>query len=166
MNDKPKSIGDRIVLYRLQQRMSQAELAKALRLKQSTLSSWERNERYPSRKNIDKLVETLDVDRDWLLTGRFGGFEGDEAIGPTSFPANDKEDNDVVLVPEYNIRLSAGGGYVVDEETVLDTWRFSRRYLDELRVNPQDLVVAEVEGDSMSPTFETGDRVLINQKGR
>ncbi len=70
---------------------------------------------------------------------------------------------DQVSVPEYDVRASAGGGYFVDMERIKDVWQFSRRYLvDELRLRPRDLMVVEVEGDSMEPTLRSGDRILVD----
>jgi phage repressor protein C with HTH and peptisase S24 domain len=74
------------------------------------------------------------------------------------------EHPDRVLVPEYDVRVSAGGGFVVAAETLRDEWPFSRRYLvEELRLRPSQLVILEVEGDSMEPTLRPGDRVLVDR---
>lgn len=68
-----------------------------------------------------------------------------------------------VSVPEYDVRASAGGGFIVDEERIKDVWQFSKRYLvDELRLRPRNLMVVEVEGDSMLPTLHSGDRILVD----
>lgn len=74
------------------------------------------------------------------------------------------EHPDRVLVPEYDVRVSAGGGFLVGAETMRDEWPFSRRYLvEELRLRPSQLVILEVEGDSMEPTLRSGDRVLVDR---
>lgn len=72
-----------------------------------------------------------------------------------------------VDIPEYDVRASMGDGFTVDRETIKDMWTFSRRYLsDEMRLNLQNLVVIEVIGDSMKPTLESGDRVLVDMGDR
>ena len=66
-------------------------------------------------------------------------------------------------MPEYDVRVSAGGGFHISDETKRDVWLFSRRYIaDELRLSAARLVVLEVVGDSMEPTLKSGDRVLVN----
>lgn len=68
-----------------------------------------------------------------------------------------------VEVPEYDVRLSAGGGFIVDEETTRRRWPMSRWLLQDYLNVPLDRVtMQEVIGDSMSPTLESGDFVLID----
>lgn len=77
------------------------------------------------------------------------------------------EHTELVDIPEYDVRLSAGGGQLIDAENIIDTWRLSRRYLEgELRLNPSHLAVVQVEGDSMEPTLRSGDRVLVDHSDR
>ena len=72
-------------------------------------------------------------------------------------------DGNAVPVIEYDVRVSAGGGFHISDETKKDVWIFSRQYLaDELRLPVAGLVVLEVIGDSMEPTLHSGDRVLVN----
>lgn len=70
-------------------------------------------------------------------------------------------------VPEYDVRASMGGGFIVDRETIKDLWNFSQAYLvNELRLNPKSLVIVEVIGDSMEPTLVSGDRVMVDTSDR
>lgn len=74
---------------------------------------------------------------------------------------------ETVSIPEYDVRLSAGGGKLIEAENIKDYWVFSRRYLEsELRLNIASLAVVEVEGDSMYPTLWSGDRVLVDHGDR
>lgn len=75
--------------------------------------------------------------------------------------------SDLIVVPEYDVRLSAGGGSLIEAENQSGVWQFSRRYLvEELRLAPANLAIVEVQGDSMEPTLRTGDRVLIDHSDR
>lgn len=68
-----------------------------------------------------------------------------------------------ITIPEYDVRASMGGGFHIDVETVRGHWPFDRSYIvNELRLNPGNLVVIEVIGDSMEPTLRSGDRVLVD----
>lgn len=151
-----KKIGQRIVEAREAKGLKQAGLAIELEVTQSTLSSWERGIRRPKRDNLERLAEALDVGKAWIETGDNGKISH---ITTIESALNDG----LITVPEYNIRLSAGGGYVVDEETILEQWVFTKSYLSEMRLLAADLVVAEVEGDSMEPKLFSGDRVMVNQ---
>lgn len=71
--------------------------------------------------------------------------------------------NGAIDVPEYDIKVAAGGGYVIDAENEKGLWSFSRDYIvTELRLNPQSLSIVEVTGDSMEPKLMPGDRILVN----
>lgn len=68
-----------------------------------------------------------------------------------------------VAIPEYDIKLAAGGGYIVDREEKKASWRLPTQFIShELRSGPQDLTVAEVTGDSMFPKLHHTDRIIIN----
>lgn len=67
------------------------------------------------------------------------------------------------MVPEFDVRVAAGGGSLNDAENVRSQWPFNAEYLhDELRLASNNLAIVEVRGDSMEPTLSSGDRVLIN----
>lgn len=66
-------------------------------------------------------------------------------------------------IPEYDVRLSAGGGSLLDHEEIKGTWKFPAFYLNsELRMRASSLSMAEVRGDSMAPTLLDRDRVLVD----
>lgn len=73
---------------------------------------------------------------------------------------------DVAEVPEYDVRVSAGGGFLIEAERVKGPWPFPRTYLRELGVTPASAFVCEVQGDSMEPTLRPGDRVLGDRGDR
>ena len=82
--------------------------------------------------------------------------------GPrTSVVVADARDG-IVDIPEYDIRLSAGGGYYVDREEVIGNWPFPAAYLQQMRLSAKNLSMVEVSGDSMQPTLWDGDRVMID----
>jgi len=60
-----------------------------------------------------------------------------------------------------------GNGGAALGDAVLGEWRMPNDYLRvELRAAPNDLRIIEVEGDSMMPTLQTGDRVMVNLRAR
>lgn len=73
---------------------------------------------------------------------------------------------DEVHVPEFDVRASAGDGFIIDRETVKERWPFARSYLRELRISVGDAVIIEVGGDSMEPTLRSYDRIMIDTGDR
>ena len=110
--------------------------------------------------NLEKLARGLNTTPGELLSGDFR--DGD-SVGPVRSEDQPAESGDMVSIPEYDVRLSAGGGSLVEQEKIIDYWQFSRRYLEsELRVSPSNLGVVTVDGDSMYPTLWSGDRVMVD----
>lgn len=114
-------------------------------------------------ENLEKLAQVLDVTTDWLARSM-------EDESNAHFPDFDdrptvrKGDASAFLtVPEYDIKVSAGGGYVIDREALKAEWPFNRAYIEnELRLSPGALSMVEVRGDSMEPLLRTGDRVVVD----
>jgi len=69
----------------------------------------------------------------------------------------------VVAVPEVRVTAAAGGGAVAEYEPLGDSWYFPVAWLrHELRARAADLKIISIDGDSMEPVLETGDKVLID----
>ncbi len=62
-------IGDRIKSTRKSLRMTQKDLAAAIRVTQTAVSKWESNTDEPKGKNLDALAKTLKVSLEWVLYG-------------------------------------------------------------------------------------------------
>lgn len=64
------NIGERIKLLRLQRKITQEKLAKAIELHKSNISGLENGSYKPSAIAIIKLSQYFNVSTDWLLTGK------------------------------------------------------------------------------------------------
>jgi len=107
-------------------------------------------DRDPSASKLRQLAQSLGVTLAWL-------------VGDADDPGEPGAYGDLITIPELDVRLSAGPGSFIEHENQVGIWQMSRRYLtDELRVNPVNLAVVEVTGDSMVPTLHSGDRVIID----
>jgi phage repressor protein C with HTH and peptisase S24 domain len=69
----------------------------------------------------------------------------------------------LVSIKRHPVTVSAGPGAVVNEELGRPYFAFDERWLKALTATPADsLSIVRVEGDSMSPTLNPGDEILID----
>jgi phage repressor protein C with HTH and peptisase S24 domain len=77
----------------------------------------------------------------------------DDMVGP----------NGLVSVKRHAVSVSAGPGAVVNEELGKPYFAFDERWLKSLtQTPPTNLSIVRVEGDSMSPTLNAGDEILVD----
>lgn len=139
-----------------------------------------------SADNAAALASVLQCSITWLLTGEPDHIPSED-VAASLVGREARENNGVSTVsrfkgevegsiPEIDARAGAGVGSVGEHEIVrvregesvvghrvVSEWLFPSPYLrHELRSNPSKTVVLEVIGDSMSPSLESGDRVLVD----
>ena len=68
----------------------------------------------------------------------------------------------MILVPKLAIGASAGAGASVDGEAVEGEVAFDPKWLRELGADPRALSIIRVEGDSMAPTLNDGDDIMVD----
>lgn len=77
-------------------------------------------------------------------------------------PPKRREAGEWVEVPRLDLGASAGPGRVAGAEAAFDTFRFSRRWLEEQGLARAQLSAIRVEGDSMEPLLNDGDEILVD----
>lgn len=71
--------------------------------------------------------------------------------------------HDYVLVPHHNVAASAGGGSIISDESVVDHLAFKREWITQsLGCQPDKICVIQVRGDSMTPTINDADLLLLD----
>ena len=70
--------------------------------------------------------------------------------------------SDMVLVPKLAIGASAGAGASIEGEPVEGEVAFDPKWLRGLGADPRALSIIRVEGDSMAPTLNDGDDILVD----
>jgi hypothetical protein len=68
----------------------------------------------------------------------------------------------MLVVPQLAVGASAGPGAAVDGEHVEAGFGFDARWLRRLGADPRALSIISVEGDSMAPTLNDGDDILVD----
>jgi len=135
--------------------VNKKEISEKLGVSYNTVMKWFRIGSI-THKNLKKLSELLEVDFVWLLSG-------DEIVGVREFTEEYKSDRDV-LIPVYDVQLSAGNGTQVPE--YIETKKklpFDQNWLLKNRLKPDNLMILYVYGDSMLPSMADGDSVLIDR---
>ena len=71
--------------------------------------------------------------------------------------------NGLVSVQRHPVSVSAGPGAIVTEDIGKPYFGFDERWLKALTASPADrLSIVRVQGDSMSPTLNEGDDILVD----
>jgi len=68
----------------------------------------------------------------------------------------------MILVPKLAIGASAGAGASIDGEAIEGEVAFDPKWLRDLGADPRALSIIRVEGDSMAPTLDDGDDILVD----
>lgn len=139
-----------------------------------------------SADNAAALARILQCNVFWLLTGDHEHMSSEDVAA--SLPGKEQREGLVTsslenysgkvpgAVPEIDAKAGAGNGNVGEHEIVtlrrgesyvghkvVSEWVFPPAFLrHELRMQPGEIMVLEVVGDSMSPTLESGDRVMVD----
>jgi phage repressor protein C with HTH and peptisase S24 domain len=78
-------------------------------------------------------------------------------------PESEQAVGGLVSVKRHPVSVSAGPGAVVTEELGKPYFAFDERWLKALTASrPSNLSIVRVEGDSMAPTLNAGDEILVD----
>jgi phage repressor protein C with HTH and peptisase S24 domain len=93
---------------------------------------------------------------------------GVDASGSHVLAAPPDETNDRIMrIEELDVRASAGAGLTGDNEVVVDRWHIPATTIRAYSTAPaSDLRIITVMGDSMEPTLQPGQRVLVDTGDR
>lgn len=144
----------------------------------------------PRLDKLIAIAEAANVNIEWLATGEGPMRPGqeslivkdiesgkDEVLGVvhceddieqtpqphTNIPQWEQPDTDAFhYVPMAKAKLSAGGGMFVLSEDVSDYYAFRKKWLNRIATSPKNVVLMEVQGNSMAPTILDKDTVLID----
>lgn len=133
--------------------LSYQELSKRIGCTYQAVRNWAVGEREPSLDTIDLIARATGVDVYWILTGN------------TSPSGVEVLDENVISIPVLDARASAGDGLMLfEDEQILRrldidiNWLRARCRFS----HPDNLCTITASGDSMEPTIEDGDFLLID----
>jgi len=114
----------------------------------------------PNLENLTRIAKVVKVEPDWLLSGK-GRVPGGD-------PITEDYHNEFVAIQYAAVRPSMGGGAIVEaEDRPGRDFHFRRAWIrDRLRAAPSMLRVMAVQGDSMMPTLNEGDVILVDMNQR
>jgi phage repressor protein C with HTH and peptisase S24 domain len=140
--------------------LSQEEMAATLGVNKTRIVSLENDKaKKLSNEEIDKLVNQLNINVSWLITG-----VGAMRVYEASLDAN----KDFVYIPMLNdVQAAAGIGATVPDVEIVDSHlAFRRNWIKEQGISAKDASVIHVVGDSMFPTLTNGDVLLVDRSQR
>lgn len=70
----------------------------------------------------------------------------------------------VRLIPKLSVGASAGPGAILDRETLAGKIGFDEKWLRRQGLDPATLSLIQVEGDSMAPTLNNGDDIMVDNR--
>jgi phage repressor protein C with HTH and peptisase S24 domain len=148
---------------------SRTEAAAAAGVSVLSLRRYIANEQNPPFVALAKLALAKQVSLAWLATGDGAMVDGQAAVPDTQArPCVDTTGNPVdleefVFIPRYNVKAAAGHGAWPEDESPRFSMAFRRYWVEHyLRVDPTQLSVIPVKGDSMEGVLNDRDVILIN----
>lgn len=127
--------------------IKQYELADLLDMSSNSFSQWIRNDTLPNASKTYQIAKALGVSVEYLVTG----------IGNSAASTNGK-----FFVPLLSQKLSAGKGAFVPETDEPKAFVEAPKNLAKYGKN---IAALEIAGDSMEPTFSSGDLILCDSLG-
>jgi phage repressor protein C with HTH and peptisase S24 domain len=167
-----QTVGDRIVKRaRALRGWSIKQTADALEVSTETLRKWQRGETAPTRNRTKLICQVLDVSPEWVQHGAEPAIEH----APPSVGVNSETLRSIsfarrieggVAIALMNAEASMGiGRFRPEQEDVVTEMAVSERWLRTHATfsAPENLALITGFGDSMSPTFNDGDVLMVDR---
>lgn len=137
------TFSSRLKSLRIQNHLSQKELASQIGVHGQTVSQYERGIRRPDQNVLLSLCDYFNVSSDYLL-------------GKENFPSSPGSSDQFDPIPVFE-SVSAGNGAFADDH-IIDYMYFSKSILKQ-----GDYFAIKVKGDSMEPYIMNGDTVIARK---
>lgn len=145
-------IADRIFHVRQENNLTRKAFAEALGVGESKVQALETSRQRADHEVLVKIANCFNIDANWLL------------FGETRSQPVDNDDPAFVKVPRYTVSASAGNsGSFVSDFLEVTHYAFSRDWINRRQLDPKQLQIINVRGDSMEPTLFDGDLILLDR---
>lgn len=145
--------GQRLKEIKKELNLTVTELGEKLEIPARTIGGYERDEAPPNQKFLNALVQKLHINVNWFLTG----------VGTKFLNQLEVSDEDCLAIPvRGEVTASLGYGVTVYNETQTATYSISKKLARDLGVNTSKTEMIFAQGDSMLPTIEGGDSLLVD----
>nr|WP_205451929.1 S24 family peptidase [Sphingobium estronivorans] len=104
-------------------------------------------------------------EEDRRVLARYFGVAEDRLGGPVARAAPPMKTRSlpaVVPVPRLSLGASAGPGSLDEDERTTGVMAFDANWLRHLGVRPQKVSIIRVDGESMAPTLNDGDEIMVD----
>lgn len=150
---------------------SDKELARYFEMGDTTITSKRQRGSVPYEECV-QIALAMGLSLDWLILGK-----GEppsvspvqaalEQIAETPMAYSHLPQSEVAEIPLYDIEAAAGHGRVFDDEKIIGYLPYRADELVREGLVASQLVALRVKGDSMVPTLDDGDLVVVNRANR
>ena len=158
------SIGLKIKKIREAQGLSRPKFAELTGVLADSIKQYETGRvKNISLEKLEKFTQHPDLKKYslWLITGETAPAAGQISPGGELVPSKPPEH---INLPFYEVTASAGVGLLVEVEQQTKVISFEPSWLQkEVGVNPNDVFLMLVDGDSMYPTLKDGSMIMVNR---
>ena len=141
----------------LRQFTSVAELARAIGVSDNAIYKWLSGRGQPSVANLVALADAAKVSLEWLATGR----ETSPAKRPTHH--RNGEPDGFAYMGRYDAKALGPTAETLRSKQIVDYLAFKKEWVSaRLNADPRNLLLIEAVGDSMAPTLEESDLLLVD----
>lgn len=144
------SLADRIKQRLDELGFSQQELATRAGVSQPAIFKLTSGRSQTTRKLLE-IADALQCDAEWLSKGISRSYALGENTQSTSYD-----------IPIYDVQLSAGFGSVADDNGSYETLAVPEQLLTMMGVSPANACIVKVKGDSMEPTLNNNESIVID----
>ena len=165
-------IGERIKEERERLKFIQSDFAALGEASKNSQVSWEKGAAFPNAKVLAAWADA-GADVGYIVSGFRTKAQNSVHEYPkralqthvVAEPSKQVHADEFIHVPRYDVQASAGNGSLVHDESVVDHLAFKRDWVVRtLGLDPKRLALIDVAGDSMSPTINDGDLILLDTR--
>lgn len=146
-------MNERVKTLRKVLQLNQTEFGKKIGITMRAVQKWENGESKPQNSTLKSLINTFNVNPDWLLNGT-----GEMFLDNAN---NKQEQSDIISIPYYpEVSAAAGSGALVYDENTVKHLQISSAIIN---ISTGDnLCLINATGNSMQPVIDDRDLLLVD----